>query len=326
MAFRGTYLRRLRAFLDESDSAVVLQLHRRLAQELAACVAKSTDSPASGHPRSPASNRPVSRPRRPRRLKRVASSAGGPESSGRLTVEMSSVQALMDLALLRFTMAEGPRQVHPPWSVTSESPASLAPSQIKPRGGEDSRCSMDQTSISSVYLNLDAPSSSSDEESLDVKKCEDFAVTIVCSSEESGTRVNSEEVLSDEDFPAVFAARDIRQVVRQRANPPGGHRGLLLRGYCRQVPWLIQWQLSESPDLLPSFGLSSSSPSTTLPWGTAEDSSPTFSPNRVRDGHSQDIPDEGSLFNVSPLSPGLVVRPTRGSGAAPSEGVYCQRC
>ena len=73
--------------------------------------------------------------------------------------------------------------------------------------------------------------------------------------------------------------------------------------------------------MLPSFGLSSSSSSPTLPWGTAEDSSPTFSPNWVREGHSQDVPDEGSLFNVSALSPGLVVRPTRGSGAAPSEGV-----
>ena len=194
-AFRSTYLRRLRAFLYE------FQLHRRLAQELVTHVAKSTDSPASGHPRSP---------------------AGGPESFGRLMAEMSSVQALMDLVLPRFAMAEGPRQVHPPWSVTSESPASSALSQIKPRRGEDSYCLMDQTSITSVYLNLDALSSSSDEESLNVKKCEDFAVTIVCSSEEAGTRVNSEEVLSDEDFPVVFGARDIRQVVRRRANPPGG--------------------------------------------------------------------------------------------------------
>ena len=117
-AFRGTYLRHLRAFLDESDSAVVRQLHRRLAQELATRVAKSK---ASGHPRSPARHRTVSRSRRPRRLKSVASSAGGPESSGRLTAEMSSVQALMDFALPRFAMAEGPRQAHPPWSVKSES-------------------------------------------------------------------------------------------------------------------------------------------------------------------------------------------------------------
>ena len=122
------------------------------------------------------------------------------ESSGRLTAEMSSVQALMDLALPRFAMAEGPHQVHPPLSVMSESPASPALSQIEPRGGEDSSCSMDQTSIPSVYLNLDALSSSSDGDSLNVKICEDFAVTIVCSSEETGTRVNSEDVLSDEDF------------------------------------------------------------------------------------------------------------------------------
>ena len=72
----------------------------------------------------------------------------------------------MDLTLPRFAMAEGPRQVHPPWSVKSESPASPVLSQIEPRGGEDSHYSMDQTSIPSVYLNLDALSSSSDEESL----------------------------------------------------------------------------------------------------------------------------------------------------------------
>ena len=120
-------------------------------------------------------------------------------------------------------MADGPCQVHPPWSVAYESPASPAPGPIEPRGEEDCRCSMDQTSMSSVYLNLDALSSSSEEESLDVKKCEDLSVTFVCSSEEASTRVNSEEVFSDEDFPVVFIrVRDIRQVVRRRASPPGG--------------------------------------------------------------------------------------------------------
>ena len=51
------------------------------------------------------------------------------------TTEMSSVQTLMKLALPRFAMTEGPSQVHLPWSVTSELPASPAPSQIEPRGG-----------------------------------------------------------------------------------------------------------------------------------------------------------------------------------------------
>ena len=75
--------------------------------------------------------------------------------------------------------------------------------------------------------------------------------------------------------------------------------------HAREFPTL---RLSESPEVLPSFELSSWSPLPTLPWGAAEDSSPPFLPNRVQAGHSQDVPDEGSLFNVSPLSPGLFIR------------------
>ena len=44
---------------------------------------------------------------------------------------------------------------------------------------------------------------------------------------------------------------------------------------------------SESSELLPSFGglfSSSASSSPTLPWGTAEGLSPSFSPNRVKEG------------------------------------------
>ena len=362
-AFRGTYFSgRLRTFIEESDSAVGRRLHRRLAQDLAARVVKSTDNLASGHIRSPLGHRIVSRPRWPHRLKGAASSAGGPKSSELPTAEMSSVQALMELALPRFVMTEGPRQVHPPWSVATEPPASPAPSQIEPRGGEDSRSLVDQTLFSSVYLNLDALTSSSNEESLDVKKCEDLAVTIVCKSEEIVTRVNSKEVLLDEDLPAVFGARYIRQVIRGRDRPPEGPTRRTARSDCQQEPSapavdlvtgkcnpgkvsrtvfispltldmtvmcipepeILQpraatqgalppdtvnktvagfdtstpavatpatvvgqpdpqakdfptLRLSESSDLLPSFGLSSSSSSSSspmLPWGTAEDSSP----------------------------------------------------
>ena len=65
-----------------------------------------------------------------------------------------------------------------------------------------------------------------------------------------------------------------------------------------QVKKLSTFDLSDSSELLPSFGLSSSSSSSsspTLPWGTAEDSSPSFSPNRVREGQSQNTPSEGSV-------------------------------
>ena len=95
-AFRGTYLRRLQTFIDESDSTVGRRLHRRLAQDLAARVVKSTDTPAGGHIQSPLGHRIVSWPR----LKGATSSAGGPESSERPVAEMPSVQALMELAYL----------------------------------------------------------------------------------------------------------------------------------------------------------------------------------------------------------------------------------
>ena len=75
-AFWGTYLRRLHAFLEESDSAVVRRLHRQLVQELSARIAPPTDSPASVQPRSAVRHGTVSRSRRPRRLK-VSNSAGG---------------------------------------------------------------------------------------------------------------------------------------------------------------------------------------------------------------------------------------------------------
>ena len=79
--------------------------------------------------------------------------------------------------------------------------------------------------------------------------------------------------------------------------------------------------MSESPELLPLSGRSSSSSSPTLPCGAADDSPQPFSPNRVQAGHSQDVPDEGSLFNVSPLSPGILFRPSRGGQSPPAEGV-----
>ena len=130
-AFRGTYLRRLHVFLEESDSAVVRRLHHQLAQELAARIALPTVSPASVPSRSAVGHRTVSKTRRPRRLKGVTDSSGGPESVCRLPIEMSSVQALMDLSLHRFAgLTDGPRQIHPPWSIASDSPASPAPARL----------------------------------------------------------------------------------------------------------------------------------------------------------------------------------------------------
>ena len=218
----------------------------------------------------------------------------------------------------------------------------------------------------------------------------------MCKSEEVVTHVNSKEVLSDEDLPAVSGAQDIRQVIRRRDRSPDGPTRRTARLDSRQEPSApavdfvtgkcksgkVSRTVSTSPLMLdmtvmctpepeilqpraatqgalppdtvnntvagfdtstpavatparvvgqpdpqakdfPTLCLSSSfsSSSPAMPWGTAEDSSPSFSPNRVREEHSQNVSGEGSLFNVSPLSPGLVVQLTREGGAAPSEGV-----
>ena len=149
----------MRLFLDESDYAVGRRLHRQLTPDLSAGVVKSTDNPASGPLQSTAGHRIVSRPDGRVASKELAKLAEGPELGERPSVEMSSIKALMELALPRFAMAEGP----------PSRPSAVA-GQIEPHGGEDSCCSMDQTSLSSVYFNLDALTSSSNEESLDVKK------------------------------------------------------------------------------------------------------------------------------------------------------------
>ena len=72
-------------------------------------------------------------------------------------------------------------------------------------------------------------------------------------------------------------------------------------------------QLSSPPM---SGQLSPASPQTDL-----RDSSVPLSPNRVQVGGSQDLPDEGSLFHVSPVSPGFLMRPLGAAEQHPEAGV-----
>ena len=72
---------------------------------------------------------------------------------------------------------------------------------------------------------------------------------------------------------------------------------------------------------LTSSGQSATPSSQTLAWGDAGDSSVPLSPNRVQAGRSQDVPEEGSLFHVSPVSPGFLTRPSRDALPFPPEGV-----
>ena len=117
----------------------------------------------------------VSRGRRPRRLKGSVSENEGFRLSERPPAEMSSVQALMELALPRFTMSEGIRGKHSPWPVAKEALASPSPDRNE-LTMKDPRCSNTQQVVHSVYFDLDALASSSDDELVDVKTCSDTVV------------------------------------------------------------------------------------------------------------------------------------------------------
>ena len=106
------------------------------------------------------------------------------------------------LALPRFTMAEGPLVKHPLWPVTVEAPASLSPNQTE-LCGEDSRYLCSRASFQLVYFNLDTLASSSSDESVDAKKCKDLSVTVLYTSKEADTLAKSEMAVSDSDCPAV---------------------------------------------------------------------------------------------------------------------------
>ena len=94
----------------------------------------------------------------------------------------------MDLALPRFEgLGDRPRQVHQPWMVSTESPASPDPC-----------CLTELLRSPSPCLNLDALSSDDTEGSVGLSN---LSVTLLCDSDDGHTPVNSDQVLSDEDLP-----------------------------------------------------------------------------------------------------------------------------
>ena len=50
-----------------------------------------------------------------------------------------------------------------------------------------------------------------------------MSITLFCDSDEASTHVNSDQVLSDGDFPEESVPEDKRQFVRRGASPTGGH-------------------------------------------------------------------------------------------------------
>ena len=78
---------------------------------------------------------------------------------------------------------------HPPWPVAKEAPTSPSPNQTEPTV-EDPRRPSKQQVFHSVYFDLDALASSSDDESVDVGKCTYLSVTVFYKPEEDDSPIN----------------------------------------------------------------------------------------------------------------------------------------
>ena len=175
---------------------------------------------------------------------------------------------------------------------------------------------------------------------------QDYKVTLLCNSDDSRTPVGSVQFSSEED-PPLSPGQDDRRKVRKRNKPPlcrSDSRDRLADEQAKveasvdieddslinkqPVDELPEWSDSELVPLmslkdtsvvdmidmtgcpLPKFTeiLSPRSPET-IGFDDQEYSSAPLSPNCVQVGHSQDMPVEGSIFDVSPDMPGFNMRP-----------------
>ena len=134
----------------------------------------------------------------------------------------------MDLALPKF-VGPADRLTRPlrPWIVMTDSPASPAPARLADSPRSPSPC-----------LNLDALSS---EESTGPG---DVSAVPICVSDDSGTHVNPDQVLSDDDLPA--AVEDRRQVVWIRDVPPEVQEVDMSWNISGDTRWAV-WRTERSP-------------------------------------------------------------------------------
>ena len=248
-------------------------------------------------------------------------------------VEEDMVQALMDLALPRFDKSND--RATPkgrPWPVSLSSPASPASVDGRNRTRSPSPC-------------VDLDVLSSDDSEVDVTP-QDYNITLFCDSDDSRTPVGSVQFFSKEDPPLRPRQGDRRKVLK-RNNPPLCQSESLDRPANEPariepsvdieedslinkqlVDELQEWSDSELEPLidlkdtsvvemvdmagcsLPKFSeiMSPRSPAT-IAFDDQGDSSAPLSPNLVQVGRSQDMPVEGSIFDVSPDLPGFDMWP-----------------
>ena len=162
----------MHAFLEESDAVSLCRRHRRCARDIAAQMSRTSlrdteDRTPDVSSRPSVSHRLVSRVWRPTRPAAVGCLSVATETVRPHHSEINTMQALMDLALPRFEgLGDGPPQVHRPWMVSTDSPAS-----------PDPVCSTDLLRSTSPCLNLDVLSSDDTEDSVKLSNISD---TLIC--------------------------------------------------------------------------------------------------------------------------------------------------
>ena len=198
-AFWGTYMRRLHAFREESDSAAVRWQHRRCAKDNTDVAVirsglrrQNGGCSFSSHSLSPGPGDLVSR-------------------RGGLFFQAVGIGWSASVGGIHCTNFDGfgaPSVCgvgrHLPWSVSSASPASLAACRLDTSGQEDLGFPEDQVPVSSsIWMSLS-----------------DLSITLLCDSDEVLTPVNSDQVLSDVDLLLESVVHDKRQVIRIRDVSP----------------------------------------------------------------------------------------------------------
>ena len=242
----------------------------------------------------------------------------------------------MDLSLPRFTKLDD--RVIPktkPWPVTLDSPTSPTSVDGGNRTRSPSPC-VDLDGLSSDDSGVDAPP-------------QDLKVTLLYDSDDLCTPVGSIVFSSDEDLPLSSGQDDWRNVCKRNSQPssrselldrPANKPASIEKSvdmnndsmmYKPPVDEFPEWSDSE---LMPLITLKNSpvvdktnmtgcplpngsevllprSPET-VGFKDQDVSSAPLLPNRAKEGHSQDVPVEGSIFDVSPDLPGYSMRPAGG--------------
>ena len=132
-AFRGTYMRQMHTFLEESDAASLRRRHRRCAQDIAARMLRTSlrdaeDRTPDVSSRPKVSRQSISRARGSIKSAAVACLSGTTGTVRPHRSEGNTIRALMNLALPKFDgLGDRPAQVRKPWMVSTDSLASPDP-------------------------------------------------------------------------------------------------------------------------------------------------------------------------------------------------------